>query len=50
MSQVYSVRINRKDLYSKNYDEIEYVNKDERKRVKINKSMVEVFIRMLDKI
>lgn len=47
MIKAYSIRINRKDLYSKMYDEVEHVNKENKKYVKINKSIVDVFIRML---
>lgn len=49
MSQVCAVKINRKDLYSKKHDETEYVNKEEKKHIKITKSMTDLFIRMIGK-
>lgn len=47
MSQTYSVRINRKDLYKENYDKKEYKDKEVVNQVVINKSIVDVFIKMI---
>lgn len=47
MSQTYSVRINRKDLYKENYNQKEYKNNEVVKKVAINKSIVDVFIKMI---
>ena len=47
MSQTYSVRINRKDLYKESYNQKEYKDKGREKKVVINKSLVDVFIKMI---
>lgn len=47
MSQTYSVRINRKDLYKENYNQKEYKDKEGERKVMINKSIVDVFIKMI---
>lgn len=47
MSQTYSVRINKKDLYKENYDKKEYKYKEGVNQVVINKSIVDVFIKMI---
>lgn len=47
MGQTYSVRINRKDLYKGNYSQKEYKDKEGEKKVMINKSLVDVFIKMI---
>lgn len=47
MCKTYSVKINRKDLYKENYNQKEYRDKEGEKKVMINKSLVEVFIKMI---
>ena len=47
MSQTYSVRINRKDLYKENYNQKEYKDKEGETKPMINKSIVDVFIKMI---
>lgn len=48
MSQTYSVRINRKDLYKGNYNQKEYKGKDESKDIAINKSLIDLFAKILE--
>lgn len=47
MSQTYSVRIKRKDLYKENYNQKEYKDKERERKAMINKSIVDVFIKMI---
>ena len=47
MSQTYSVRINRKDLYKENYNRKVYKNKEGENKVIIKKSLVDIFMQMI---
>ncbi len=47
MSQTYSVRINRKDLYKGNYNKKEYKDKECENKVMIKKSLVDIFMLMI---
>lgn len=48
MRQTYAVRINRKDLYKRNYSEKEY--KGEYKEIKqvVNKNLIDLFVKILE--
>ncbi len=48
MRQTYAVRINRKDLYKRNYSEKEY--KGECKEIKqvVNKNLIDLFVKILE--
>ncbi len=48
MSQTYSVRINRKDLYKGNYNQKEYKDKDKLKDISINKTLIDLFVKILE--
>ena len=47
MSQTYSVRINRKDLYKENYNQKEYKDKEGERKARIKKSLVDIFMQMI---
>lgn len=46
MSQTYSVRINRKDLYKGNYNQKEYKDKEGENKMIIKKSLVDILMQM----
>ena len=48
MSQYYSVKINRKDLYKENYNEKEYKHISCYKQVNISESLIDIFIKMIN--
>ena len=48
MSQTYSVRINRENLYKENYNQKEYIDKECDNQIIISKSLIDVFLKILN--
>ena len=48
MSQTYTVRINKKDLYKQNYNEKEYKDKCKEKNLVVKKSLIDLFVKILE--